>query len=72
MTSDGHFRLRWRKTSFWKKFMMATSAKDAAESFEDDYNLTNKEEEEAKTAATAKFNVSNPSKQPHVQLLPNS
>ena len=47
----------------------------AAESFEDDINLTNKEEEEeeeAKTAATAKFTISNPWKRRHVKLLPNS
>ena len=41
----------------------------AAESFEDDINLTGKEEEEAKTAATAKFTISNPW---NVKLLPNS
>ena len=44
----------------------------AAESFEDDINLTSKEEEEAKTAATAKFTISNPWKRRHVKLLPNS
>lgn len=43
-----------------------------AESFEDDINLTNTEEEEAKTAATAKFTISNPWKLRHVQLLPDS
>ena len=72
MASDGYFRLRWQKSSFWKKSMIGTSAKHAAESFEDGINLTNKEEEEAKTAATAKFNVSNPWKRRHVQLLTNS
>jgi len=44
----------------------------AAESFEDDINLANKEEEEAKTVTTAKFTISNPWKRRHVQLLPNS
>ena len=41
----------------------------AAGTFEDDINLTNKEEEEeAETAATAKFTISNPLKRRHAQL----
>ena len=47
----------------------------AAESFEDDINLTSEEEEEeeeAKTTATAKFTISNPWKRRYVQLLSNS
>ena len=66
ITSSGHLYLRWRKTFFLEEIY------DGDLRFEDDINLANKEEEQAKTAATAKFTISNPWKRGHGQLLPNS